>query len=320
VNDAINSACNAFRDHGIIFNTIALGTNVKGQEMLRTIADCSNGTYYQGDYENLFDLYQETAHNLLEWLHKEQTVFLNEGFLSTRLYPDSYIKFNYLQSPVPYGLYLYAEKSFTDDFHGSFSVPLNSDLISVSIVSYSGSKWTHQSSINNNIFYDLSEYNQNFITLGDPYLLSIPVNLVDQLTENNITLTTGLRADDYLSGSIHNKIIYIVTKNISAFSSISSTAQGCEWNIEFEDSTNLTFSVPVEYMGENKCYYSSLSKSYNSNDAYQSAVFSLLKSMDLNDDGKINFKFDIKGLGISSTTISGIPYSWSTEMQVKTWN
>ena len=55
------------------------------------------------------------------------------------------------------------------------------------------------------------------------------------------------------------------------------------------------------------------------NDAIQIAVYNLLKLLDLNQDGKLDTKITEQNLLISSSEVTGIPYDWSTEVQVRRW-
>ena len=51
----------------------------------------------------------------------------------------------------------------------------------------------------------------------------------------------------------------------------------------------------------------------------QSAVMKLFELLDYDSDGSIDVAFNEQDLQISSSEISGIPFEWSTEIQVRVW-
>ena len=114
-------------------------------------------------------------------------------------------------------------------------------------------------------------------------------------------------------------MIYTVVKNASGFSPIVSLAEGCAWEIQFEDNTNLTTKIPEDYSGSEECYYTENNLQYNVNDAIQTAVFNLLKELDTNLNNKIDIEFTEQDLLIDLSEITGIPFPWSTEVQVRKW-
>jgi hypothetical protein len=106
---------------------------------------------------------------------------------------------------------------------------------------------------------------------------------------------------------------------ISYNSSIASVAEGCLWTIQFWDDTNLTSPIPTNYTGSSLCSYDPINQVYNANDAIQTAVYNLLKLLDLDLDGRLDTKITEQNLQISASEVTGIPYDWSTEIQVRRW-
>jgi hypothetical protein len=49
------------------------------------------------------------------------------------------------------------------------------------------------------------------------------------------------------------------------------------------------------------------------------ASFKLLRELDVDNNGKIDIIFEDNSLEISSVVITGIPYDWQTEVQVRVW-
>ena len=50
------------------------------------------------------------------------------------------------------------------------------------------------------------------------------------------------------------------------------------------------------------------------------AVYNLLKLLDVDSDNKVDVKFSEQDLQISASEITGIPYTWATEVQVRKWS
>ena len=312
--DAIKAACDA-RAYNITVHAIGFGSGAD-EYTLQQIAECGNGDYYFGNVDDLTAIYNQIAQSIIEATYKEQTIETNQN-LTTKLYPDSYIEFNYIKDPPKYGLIVTTEKQFSDKFSGSFTLPENSTIVETRVVSYSGPRWTNKLQINNSTIYNLSSYGTEYIQLGDPYVLNIPDSFIQK--DNNIIVTTATSSSNSTEGSAYNKIIYTVVKNATAYSKISPSSEGCEWTIEFEDSTNITIPIPSSYPGTSTCQYAENSQIFNENDATQNAIYGLLRILDLNSNYKIDSKFTEEDLQIELTEITNIPYTWSTEVQARTW-
>lgn len=320
--DAILAACDAYDNYGIKVHSIGFGDG-SDESTLQQIAACGHGNYYFSSIDQLVEIYKQIAEDILRISFVGQTASGENIF--TKLYPDSYIKIDYEQS-LPYGLII---KSETEEFgneisKGNFFIPNDTIAYEVRVSSYSGSRWTNflqiynQSSDDWSEIYNLSKYSNEYLELGDPFFVNIPVTKINY-GNNTIRISTGLSPGNYSGGSEYNKVFFSVVKNISSFSPIVSSAQGCVWDIEFEDVTTETIKVPSNYMGSNQCYYTSSVIAYNDNDAIDITIFKLLSDLDLNNNQKIETKFSENDLSISSSQISGIPFTWETEAQVRTW-
>src|SRR3989344_2878516 len=320
--DTIQAACEAYNNYNL--TVYAVGFGIESDETtLQSIASCGGGNYYYGDIDQLIDIYRQVANDIIEASYLEQTVVA--GNVTTKLYPDSYISVDY-DKTIPYGLIITAE---TEDFGnyismGNFSVPADTIPYEVKVVSYSGSKWTDKAEVYDNSsgtwesVFNLSEYGKNYVDLGDPYVINIPINKINY-GENSIRVSTGLSPSNSSGGSPYNKIIFSLIKDISSYSPIVSSANGCAWTIEFEDGTTSVMNVPSNYSGGESCYYTSSNIAYNNNDAIDSAIFNLLSNLDLNSNNKIETKFSENDVSISSVEITGIPFTWETEVQVRVW-
>ena len=320
--DAIQAACDAYNNYNLTVYSIGFGSDAD-ETTLQSISSCGNGNYYYSDVDELIVVYQQIADDIIKAAYSEQTV-IGEGIF-TKLYPDSYISLDY-SSTIPYGLIITTE---TPEFgnlisEGSFIIPDDTSPYKIKVISYSGSKWTDKVEVYNNgtgiweSVFDLGIYNQNYVDLGDPYVVNIPLDKI-KVGNNSIRVSTGLNSFNSSGGSIYDKVIYSLVKNISSYSSIVSSAEGCIWNITFEDDSNSLMVFPDDYSGTQNCFYTPEDISYNNNDALNVAIYNLLTSLDLNSNRKIETKFSENDLTINSIEVTGIPFTWETEVQARVW-
>jgi hypothetical protein len=285
---------------------------------LQSVAQCGKGKYFTSNNATILgDFYTNISQEIISISYTEQVANASGNLTNTILYPDSYIELNYTQETQPFGLIATTEKQFDNEDNGTFSIPPNSSIIMATAISYSGPRWTATVENNNQLIYNLSSYGDDYTLLGDPYAFRIPLPFLSQ--NNTVKIVRGTSPTNLSSGSIYNKIIYTILKNASAYTKISASASGCIWNIGFDDSTNATMRVPSSYLGSDNCYYTDTAQSYNDNDAYQVAVFELLKKLDLDNDNKVDIKFTEQSMNIASSELKGIPYLWSTEVEVRVW-
>lgn len=321
--DAIQAACDALNNEGIHVYSIGFGSSVD-EITLQSIASCGGGSYYYGEIDELVSIYLRIAQEILNSSFREQTI-ISEN-ISSKLFPDSYIKTSYNRS-IPNGLVITVETPpFGNNIsEGSFFVPNDTIPFEAKVTSYSGTKWTNLAEILNNksqswkTFFSLDDYKTDYLLLGDPFIVNIPTNEIDY-GNNSVKISTGLNPSSNSSGgSPFNKVIYSLVKEISAYSPIVASAKGCSWTIEHEDNTNTTFNVPKNYNGTKKCYYTSSQISYNNNDAIDVAIYNLLTKLDLNKNKKVESKFSENDIVFSSVEVNGIPFTWDTEVQVRVW-
>lgn len=312
--DAIQAACDA-KDYGIKVNAVGFGSKAD-VTTLEAIAACGNGSYYFANIEELAEIYKQIANNILETTYSEQTLETSDN-ISTILYPDSYIEFNYTSDEIPYGLIITTEKQFDDAYSGTFTIPDNSTILETLGISYSGPKWTDSLKINDFKIYHLADYGLSYIELGDPYSINIHPEIINDT--NIIEITTGLSPSNSSAGSIYNKIISTVLKSFSSFTEILPSAKGCIWTVQFEDNSVITTPIPSAYQGLEQCNYKEIAIDFNVNDAFQVAVFKLLSQLDLNSNNKVDIKFTEQDLEIEINEVQGIPYAWSTEVKAVTW-
>lgn len=323
--DAIQAACDAYADYGIIINSIGFGSGAD-EDTLEAIAACANGDYYYGDVSNLSEIYKNIATKILEATYSEQIINTSAN-VTTKLFPDSYIRLNYTHTEViPYGLLTTVEKDFDTLYYGNFTVPENSTLIDVDVISYSGPRWTSSVTSNSIKIFNLSDYGGDFTDLGDPYTIKIPLSTTNSPgTMNSIRLTTGLSPDNESEGSIDNKIIYKIVKEIVSYSGISASSKGCSWEIDFEDGSTENINVPEDYTGSETCKFTVSENLCDKpleeiSDSIQRATCDILIELDFDSDDRVDVKFSDQDLTIVTNEIIGIPFGYSTEVQIRRWD
>ncbi|MFH0711688.1 MAG: vWA domain-containing protein [archaeon] len=289
--------------------------------MADNMTNLTGGSYYEySDASEIENIILDIAGNIINITYVEQSA-ITQGNITSKLFPDSYIKFTHPKKESTQGLIITSEQQFEDATEIHFDIPEGSSILNTKVISYSGPKWTTTVDINGNSIYNLSKYGSNFIELGDPYAINIPISFVKDNQTNTITTLTGLSPQNSTEpGSEYNKIIYQIQKNSSSYSSICSYISGCTWNLEFEDGTNTTINIPSNYTGGIQCHYTSTTQNYDANDALQQAVYKLLRILDLNQNNKIETKLSENSLQITPNEIEGIPFTWSTEVQIRIWN
>ena len=319
------SACRANQDLNATVFSIGFGpisTNMFGNNTINAIAQCGKGTSYSSsDPVKLQEIYDEIAQKIIKVSYQEQISKSLAG-VTTELYSDSYIEFNFDKPVSPYGLVLSSEKQFTNTTSGSFDIPQESTIMEVSVISYSGPRWTSLVNSNNAVIYNLSIYGKVYSILGDPYSVNIPVSSLNVTGKNDISLLTGLGPGNLSEGSINNKIIYTIIKNITSYNtSIVALSSGCDWNLTFEDGTSKVLTIPPSYSGTEACEYSN-SSIYDSNDALQQSAFELLSLLDFENpkNGRINVNLVQDSLQAEAFAVSGVPFAYTTEVQVRTWS
>ena len=329
--DAIQAACDAYDDYGIIVHSIGFGPNVDEPTLQAMAAeDCGNGIYNYGTVENIGEIYQQIAQEILDASYSEQTIEASGDYKDTILYPDSYISFNYTSRQIPFGLIttIQTEDLGNTETTGSFFVPNDAEIIEANVISYSGSKWTDNVSVYSDVLggwesiFSLANYGGSYIGLGDPYVINLPLEYL-KLGDNQVKITSGISPSNSTGSSASDKIIYTIRQSASGYSEVSNFAEGCIWDLQFEDDTIIYgVRIPYDYSGSDTCSYTVDDHQIPTfgKDAIQSAVWNLLELLDLDGDWKLDVIFTEQDLQISSSAITGIPYDYSIDVQVRKWS
>ena len=329
--DAVQAACDAYEDYNITVYAVGFGSDADTTTLSR-IAKCGRGDYYYTNVSNLTAIYQGIAEKIVNLSYQAQTITSFQDFeVNSTLYPDSYIQFSYTSTyqPDTYGVIpitIETPRFGNSITQGSFNIPNGVVVYDAKLTSYSADKWTDRASIDSGSgwqnFYNLSNFGSDYHILGDPYIVNIPVGYI-QSGDNNIQIGTGLTPQNATGGSPDDKAIYTLGINIFInYTSVFEKAEGCIWQIEFEDSTNTSIIIPNSYTGANICQFTSTTdctSDYN-NDAINNAVCQLFDQLDFDGDGKLYVKIGQDDLQTETVSIGGIPYMWGpTIMEVRVW-
>ena len=318
VNDSVQAAWDAC-NKGISVYTIAFGNDADSTALQRM--NCSGGKFFNStDTAKLQEVYGEIGGEINKLSFAEQIINVT-GINKSAVYPSSYIEFNYSApeaefNRVPIGFE-------TDRFgnsisSGTLTIYPNTSVSEARVTSYSGTKWTDKLVVNGNNVYRLSDYGNDYQILGDPFAVNIPAGSINE-GDNSITISTGLNATNSTGGSNDSRVIYtLLLKGIGDYSTVVAKSDGCSWTVSFEDGTGTTIKVPSTYSGADLCTFST--KTYDTNDALDNAVFELFSNLDIDKDGKLDVNIEASNLDVSTLTISKVPSLWGPAIiEIRVW-
>jgi hypothetical protein len=325
---AVHAACQAYNLSNITVYTVGFGEiTLSAQNTLNSMAACGGGQYVYTNVTNLTTIYQGIAQTIVNLSYSAQkiTSIFN---VSTTLYPDSYIEYQYLSNEVQeYGripLTIETNKFNNNLSEYNLTIPNNAKIYQAKITSYSGDRWTNLGLIKVNgtwqSFFNLSRYNTTYENLGDPYTLNIPISQLSY-GNNSLRISTGYTSGNYSVGSSEDRIIYTAGIAINMnYSNIESQAEGCLWTIKFEDGTNSSIAVPQDYVGGKQCNFTNQTNCNTYTDSISNSVCQLLSQLDLDGNGNIPVKFGSEEINVETTTIGKIPFMWGpTILEVRAW-
>ncbi len=319
--DAIKAACQAAENYGII--TYAVGfSNESDEDTLQAIADCGNGIFKKSsDIVELSAFYEDIANTILFTASSTQSILILGSLGTSTLYPDSYVEINYTSNILPPQ---FGEISLTiqsDAFNNcqlQYNISSAIRVIDSKVTSYSSDLWTDHLLVNNVENYNLSIFNANYSRLGDPFIVGSPGVFAGT---NNLQLRTGFSGGAPGNCSGNNSLIYsgAVTASVP-YGVVLPYAFGCDWNIEYENGDTAWVNVPANYSGVKRCAFNSTLVYYDVNDSIDTAVYSLLKSLDLDDDNTTLINFNQLNIEIQSIAIPRAPYLWGPAIiEVRMW-
>ena len=327
INSSINAAAKVHDDLNATIFSIAFGPMVNcsaANETLFEIAEVGNGTYYGSkNASELLEIYRDIANQINNRSVTFEYQKVSAVGVHSKLYPNSHIKMTYNPRipPIIYGTIPLTIE--TDDFgnyisQGSFYIPQNTSVSEAKAISFSSYYWTDNLTINDEQTFKLSDFNNNYLLLGDPFLVYIPLPKIIE-GNNSVIVSTGYSPTNNTGGSPNNKVIYtLLIKNFISYSSTEKNALGCEWIVYFEDDTNTTLRTPVDYSGSDYCIYNATTSgtnclynlSYQTDDAIKKSFCELLSLLDPDKDGKLNIKISQSSFNFEIIVISKVPSLW----------
>ncbi|RME53480.1 hypothetical protein D6783_01940 [Candidatus Woesearchaeota archaeon] len=328
--DAVNATCSLRQDWGATVHTVGFSSEAD-ETLLQEMASCGNGQFFKSDNASeLAEFYSSVASTILEASLKSQTVVISGEFQPSTLFNDSYINITYTpleEQPQPGELEVVFQSSDLNSCTPSVTVYDGVRVIDAVITSYSGEHWTDYLAVTDpwgGEAYNLSIYNDSYERLGDPYLVQIATDLI-RPGANTLFIQTGDSPTNHTSCSKNNTFIYRGYVNASTErSDVVTTAQGCTWNIAFEDGSNVTTSIPESYTGSKTCSYNTSGHpggDYNPQDAYDLATAQILDQLDFDDDGEVLVNLAAEDLEIIVTVVNQVPYLWGpTMLEVHVWD
>jgi hypothetical protein len=328
--NAIYAANRTYKKFNATFFTVGFGPVDDcplAPYVLSAIANLSNGSFQMSrSTAELHNIYQNISYEILEQIEQYQQEVNFKGNLSKNrsiMYGDSYIQVDYIPFTEGPKFDEIAISFETDKFTSctpTVSIPNELRVIDARVTSYSGSHWTDALYVNNFNVFNLSDYLMNYVRVGDPFFVYIPVNHMNT-GDNTLRIRTGDTPENGTGCSFNNTLIYtgLVTSSV-AYSDVLPYAEGCTWDIEFDDLDTTTMKIPPSYAGTKQCYYTNASISYDVNDTYDDATFQLMDSLDFDNDGRIFLNLESQNLVVDALSVGKIPYPWGPAVtEVRVW-
>ena len=338
INSSIYAAHRVHQEQNATIDTIGFGpvsNCTNANYTLTRIAYEGNGTYFKSqDPSKLSEIYTVIAHriNNRSAIYKYQRILVNN--VTSSLYDNSYLLMNYTPLVPPYVYGKIPIRIETDNFNnnitqGSFFIPENTTVIESYATSYSSYYWSSNLTINSEQVFNLDEFGSEYNLLGDPFIINIPLNRI-KTGNNSVIIKTASSQNNITGGSTDDKVIYtLLIPNFVTYSAVKPTAEGCNWNIYFEDGTNTTIKVPEDYSGTEQCQYNTSSNeaacTYNGSqeteDAINKAMCGLFGQLDPDKNGKLNIKISQDSLRLDVIVIKRVPSLWGPAvLRLNVWN
>jgi len=310
--DAGQNAC----ANNITVYAIGFGSAMsqQGRATLNATA-CNSSLYFDALNESdLEDIYRNISNQILLIANfTAQTITINGTFVESHLYQGGYLDLNFTALTGPVGQNEIEVKLETPQFSNcttTLDLPQGLTITDAVATSYSGPYWTSYLAVNGMEVFNLSDYSTDYVTVGDPFLVTLPPSFLNQ-SSNTITLRIADNNQNTTNCSANNTIFYSgVINSTVPRSTVLEKDVGCHWLLEFEDGHFLNVTIPVSYAGSKNCTYTNASRSYDALDAYDYGVYHLMHNLDFDDDGRIFVNIEAADLEIIVTVVSRVPYLW----------
>jgi hypothetical protein len=327
---AINASKLACQNNITVYS-IGFGTamTAAGHDIMRQIA-CNSSLYYNvTNVDQLADIYRNISNQILLAANfSSQTLNVVGNFSQTKLYPESYIDIYYediSNITVQNKISLVIESEQFNNCSASVYIPSSIIVQDAYVTSYSGNHWTDNLIVNGQIVFNLTYYSSDYESLGDPFIIQIPVQSPAVVLRsgmwNNISLRVGDNPNNFSDCSDNNTLIYTALVNVSiARSPVLQQSEGCLWHIDFEDGQSSSSSIPMSYSGTDECYYTESNISYKDYDAYDVSVYNIMHSLDFDNNGLVDINLNTEDLEVIVTTVEAVPYLWGPSIiEARVW-
>ena len=335
IDNAIWSSQRAHEDipatvHSVGFGPVANCYN--GNYTMASIAEVGNGSYCSStnatDLKNCYVLF---AQNIVSGSIRSQIVNLSGAVTESVLDPSSYISYTYdpASPPLEYGevSLSYDTDRFNDNTTclGYVYIPSDVEAIGAKVTSYYSEHWTHYLHVSNSggtrVAFRLSDYGTDYFVLGDPYIADAPASYINSGENNTVHLTTGDSATNETGCSLDNRaIITIKMGGSTPYGDVFPFSEGCNWDVEFDDGSTATLTIPEAYTGSGNCTYLPGNISYSTNDAIADTTYRLFSMLDLDGDGRLDIKFDANQIGLDTGSIGGVRSLWGpAQLKLVLW-
>lgn len=290
----------------------------RASNLIKDIANQTNGTYqHSTNVTELRLIYQNISTEILNKVQQtNQTISVKGNITYSNLYNDSHINFTYtpITTTNTQGMISITLETQLENCTNEIEIPAGLTIEDAKVTSYSGTHWTDNVTVNNQTAFNLINYYTPYYRLGDAFIIQVPVNMLNTGL-NNITIETGDSPTNRTGCSTNNSFIYTgYVPSVTSRSEVTENLEGCTWTIKFEDGQIDTLSVPTEYTGTKTCSYQPGNITYDTKDTYDTAVYQLLKQLDVDEDGEALVNMNKFDLEITTTTIGGIPYLWGPSL------
>jgi hypothetical protein len=283
-------------------------------QTLGALATIGNGTYQQSTSSAQLKLiYDNISQEILTKTNLVAQVANAIGpQTASKLFSDSYINITYslasqyLPTQNELSLTLQSDQACSP----VVSLYPQQRLVEAKAITYSGSHWSDYLSVNGVEVFNLSSFLLPYPDLGDPSVIETPVSLLT-IGNNTFHLETGESATNRTGCFVNNSVFYVVSINLSTERSVVvPDAEGCIWNVQYEDGTSENITIPAAYAGANRCSYTGANITYDATDAYQLGAYNIFNRLDFRQNGKLFVNLRNEDLEVIVTTISQVPYMW----------
>jgi hypothetical protein len=295
-----------------------------GHNVMRQIA-CNSSLYYNAtNVSQLVRIYSNISQQILLAANfSSQTINIQGTFNKTRLLENSYMEVYYediSDLDTQNKLSIVTESEQFNGCNASIHIPAGIAVQDAYMTSYSGNHWTKSLKVNNDVVFNLTDFGSSYDILGDPFIVQIPAYLLIPGQYNNISLSVGDTPTNFSNCSNNNTLIYtILVSTSTSRTDALEKVEGCNWMIESTTST-FNIAVPKEYTGMKTCNYTSAGIYYDTNDVYDVSVYSMLKQLDYENNGKIFFDLTQNDLEIILLTTGQVAYMWGPSlMKIEVW-